>query len=112
MRCIWGLFVLTAKNLQQEMALKVLRQLSAGGELHALRLRAKARMCANGEVILEHHLEPLLRRAQRIDVLAKRPLPVAGREGSGSCERDESCDDRNNWSRHALLPEIEFMNLG
>lgn len=45
------LFVLTAKNLQQEMALKVLRQLATGGGLHALRLRAKARMCANGEVI-------------------------------------------------------------
>jgi len=45
------LFVLTAKNLQQEMATRVLRQLSAGGGFHALRLRAKARMCANGEVI-------------------------------------------------------------
>lgn len=45
------LFVLTAKNLQQEMATRVLRQLAAGTGLHALRLRAKARMCANGEVI-------------------------------------------------------------
>lgn len=45
------LFVLTAKNLQQEMAVKVLRTLAPGTGLHALRLRAKARMCANGEVI-------------------------------------------------------------
>jgi len=45
------LFVLTAKNLQQEMTTRVLRQLAAGGGFHALRLRAKARMCANGEVI-------------------------------------------------------------
>lgn len=45
------LFVLTAKNLQQEMATRVLLQMSAGTGLHALRLRAKARMCANGEVI-------------------------------------------------------------
>ncbi|MEO8275079.1 MAG: helicase C-terminal domain-containing protein [Thermoanaerobaculia bacterium] len=45
------LFVLTAKNLQQEMALRVIRQVDAGPALHALRLRAKARMCANGEVI-------------------------------------------------------------
>ena len=45
------LFVLTAKNLQQEMATRVLRQLARDGGFHALRLRAKARMCANGEVI-------------------------------------------------------------
>jgi DNA excision repair protein ERCC-2 len=45
------LFVLTAKNLQQEMATRVLGQLATGGGFHALRLRAKARMCANGEVI-------------------------------------------------------------
>jgi len=45
------LFVLTAKNLQQEMATRVLRALAQGGGFHALRLRAKARMCANGEVI-------------------------------------------------------------
>ncbi len=45
------LFVLTAKNLQQEMTTRVLRQMAAGTGLHALRLRAKARMCANGEVI-------------------------------------------------------------
>ena len=45
------LFVLTAKNLQQEMATRVLRLLAPGAGFHALRLRAKARMCANGEVI-------------------------------------------------------------
>jgi DNA excision repair protein ERCC-2 len=45
------LFVLTAKNLQQEMATRVLALLAEGGGFHALRLRAKARMCANGEVI-------------------------------------------------------------
>jgi len=45
------LFVLTAKNLQQEMATRVLKQLATGSGLHALRLRAKSRMCANGEVI-------------------------------------------------------------
>lgn len=45
------LYVLTAKNLQQEMAVKVLRTLAPGTGLHALRIRAKARMCANGEVI-------------------------------------------------------------
>ncbi len=45
------LFVLTAKNLQQEMTTRVLRLLASGSTLQALRLRAKARMCANGEVI-------------------------------------------------------------
>ncbi|MGE0641463.1 MAG: DEAD/DEAH box helicase, partial [Thermoanaerobaculia bacterium] len=54
-------FVLTAKNLQQEMALKVLKQLDAGPTLHALRLRAKARMCANGEVICHEDYCPFAR---------------------------------------------------
>lgn len=55
------LFVLTAKNLQQEMALKVLRQVEAGPALNALRLRAKARMCANGEVICHEDYCPFAR---------------------------------------------------
>jgi len=55
------LFVLTAKNLQQEMALKVLRQVDAGPALHALRLRAKSRMCANGEVICHEDYCPFAR---------------------------------------------------
>jgi DNA excision repair protein ERCC-2 len=54
-------FVLTAKNLQQEMAIKVLKQLDAGPEVHALRLRAKARMCANGEVICHEDYCPFAR---------------------------------------------------
>ena len=55
------LFVLTAKNLQQEMTLKVLKQIDAGPTLHALRLRAKARMCANGEVICHEDYCPFAR---------------------------------------------------
>ncbi len=55
------LFVLTAKNLQQEMALKVIRQVDAGPALHALRLRAKSRMCANGEVICHEDYCPFAR---------------------------------------------------
>jgi DNA excision repair protein ERCC-2 len=55
------LFVLTAKNLQQEMALNVIRRVEAGPALHALRLRAKARMCANGEVICHEDYCPFAR---------------------------------------------------
>jgi DNA excision repair protein ERCC-2 len=55
------LFVLTAKNLQQEMAVKVLKLVDAGPSLHALRLRAKARMCANGEVICHEDYCPFAR---------------------------------------------------
>jgi DNA excision repair protein ERCC-2 len=55
------LFVLTAKNLQQEMATRVLRLLAEGGGFHALRLRAKARMCANGEVICHEEYCPFAR---------------------------------------------------
>lgn len=45
------LFVLTAKNTQQEMATAVLRLLNPDGAFHSLRLRAKARMCANDQII-------------------------------------------------------------
>jgi DNA excision repair protein ERCC-2 len=44
-------FVLTAKTLQQEMAMTVLRLLNRDADFSALRLRAKAKMCANDEVI-------------------------------------------------------------
>ncbi|MDX1385042.1 MAG: DEAD/DEAH box helicase, partial [Thermoanaerobaculia bacterium] len=44
-------FVLTAKNLQQDMAAKVLRLLNPEDAYRSLTLRAKARMCANGEII-------------------------------------------------------------
>ncbi len=55
------LFVLTAKTLQQEMAVRVLQQLAPGAALNALRLRAKARMCANGEVICHEDYCPFAR---------------------------------------------------
>ncbi|MGH7336429.1 MAG: ATP-dependent DNA helicase, partial [Myxococcota bacterium] len=55
------LFVLTAKNLQQEMATRVLKLMAEGGAFHALRLRAKARMCANGEVICHEEYCPFAR---------------------------------------------------
>ncbi|HEX5761245.1 MAG TPA: helicase C-terminal domain-containing protein [Thermoanaerobaculia bacterium] len=44
-------FVLTAKTLQQEMAGAVLRLLNTEGAFRSLRLRAKAKMCANEQVI-------------------------------------------------------------
>ncbi|HEX4953199.1 MAG TPA: helicase C-terminal domain-containing protein [Thermoanaerobaculia bacterium] len=45
------LFVLTAKTLQQEMAVKVLGLLDVEGAFQGLRLRAKAKMCANDQVL-------------------------------------------------------------
>ena len=44
-------FVLTAKNTQQAMATHVLDLLNRERSFHALHLRAKARMCANDEII-------------------------------------------------------------
>ncbi len=44
-------FVLTAKTTQQEMATAVIRLLSAGGGFRSVRLRAKAKMCANDQLI-------------------------------------------------------------
>ncbi len=44
-------FVLTAKNTQQAMANRVIDMLNRERAFHALHLRAKARMCANDEII-------------------------------------------------------------
>ena len=45
------IFVLTAKNLQQEMATAVLEMLNLDDRFHSLRIKAKAGMCANKELI-------------------------------------------------------------
>jgi DNA excision repair protein ERCC-2 len=45
------LFVLTAKNTQQEMATAVLRLLNQEEAFRSLRLRAKAKMCANDQIL-------------------------------------------------------------
>lgn len=45
------LYVLTAKTLQQEMATAVLRLLNQEAAFRTLRLKAKAKMCANDQVI-------------------------------------------------------------
>ncbi|HET9228432.1 MAG TPA: helicase C-terminal domain-containing protein [Thermoanaerobaculia bacterium] len=45
------LFVLTAKTTQQEMATAVLRLLNQDGAFRSLRLRAKAKMCANDQIL-------------------------------------------------------------
>ena len=54
-------FVLTAKNLQQEMAGHVLRLLNPDRAFRSLRLRAKARMCANDEVLCHEEYCPYAR---------------------------------------------------
>ncbi|MFI5028827.1 MAG: hypothetical protein ACHQCF_07600, partial [Solirubrobacterales bacterium] len=45
------LFVLTAKNTQQEMATAVLALLNQDASFRSLRLRAKAKMCANDQIL-------------------------------------------------------------
>jgi Rad3-related DNA helicase len=54
-------FVLTAKTLQQDMAMKVLALLNGDEAFRSLRLRAKAKMCANGEVICHEEYCPYAR---------------------------------------------------
>ncbi|HYG62340.1 MAG TPA: helicase C-terminal domain-containing protein, partial [Thermoanaerobaculia bacterium] len=44
-------FVLTAKTLQQDMAAAVLSLLNQEGAFRSLRLRAKAKMCANDQIV-------------------------------------------------------------
>jgi DNA excision repair protein ERCC-2 len=55
------LFVLTAKTLQQEMATTVLKLLNAEGAFRSLRLRAKAKMCANDQVLCHEEYCPYAR---------------------------------------------------
>ena len=52
------LFVLTAKTLQQEMVTTVLEMLDQHRAFHALRLKAKAKMCANDQVICHEEYCP------------------------------------------------------
>jgi DNA excision repair protein ERCC-2 len=54
-------FVLTAKTLQQDMAMKVMALLNGDEAFRSLRLRAKAKMCANGEVICHEEYCPYAR---------------------------------------------------
>ena len=54
-------FVLTAKTLQQDMAMKVLGLLNTDEAFRSLRMRAKAKMCANGEVICHEEYCPYAR---------------------------------------------------
>ena len=44
-------FVLTAKTLQQDMSIEVLKLLNQARAFRSLRLRAKAKMCANDQVL-------------------------------------------------------------
>ncbi len=55
------LFVLTAKTLQQAMANTVLELLNTESAFHSLQLRAKAKMCANDEIICHEEYCPYAR---------------------------------------------------
>ena len=58
------LFVLTAKTLQQEMATQVLALLNQESAFRSLRLRAKAKMCANGQVLCHEEYCPFAKDYQ------------------------------------------------
>ncbi len=88
-------FVLTAKTLQQDMATAVLELLNEDGSFRSLRLRAKAKMCANEEVICheefcryakDYHLK--LHRSRIVDDLMLR-YPTLLPDGIFSLARDE-----------------------
>ncbi len=55
------IFVLTAKTLQQTMATTVLELLNRESAFHSLQLRAKAKMCANDEVLCHEEYCPYAR---------------------------------------------------
>jgi DNA excision repair protein ERCC-2 len=58
------LYVLTAKTLQQEMATQVLELLNREAAFRSLRLRAKAKMCANGQVLCHEEYCPYAKEYQ------------------------------------------------
>ena len=59
------LFVLTAKNTQQEMALRVLELLGTDTPFRTVQLRAKARMCANEQMLCREEYCAYLRDFSR-----------------------------------------------
>ncbi len=69
------LFVLTAKTLQQRMALTVLELLNPEDRFRSLQLRAKAKMCANDQVLCHEEYCPYARdyalKLQRSSIVAR-----------------------------------------
>jgi len=72
---------LTAKNLQQTMAVKALRKMNADGAFRTIHIRSKERMCANGQVLCHEDFCPFAKNypdkmnATRIldRIIAERP---------------------------------------
>ncbi len=68
-------FVLTAKNTQQEMALQVLELLGQSADFRSVQLRAKARMCANEQMLCREeycpHLRDFSRRLEESDAVER-----------------------------------------
>lgn len=54
-------YVLTAKNLQQKMATRVVDMLNRDASYNSVQIRAKASMCANGEVLCHEEYCPYAR---------------------------------------------------
>jgi DNA excision repair protein ERCC-2 len=71
-------FFLTAKTLQQNMAVSALRAMNPGGAFRSLQIRAKERMCANDRVLCHEEFCPYARdypekmeRSKIVDHLAR-----------------------------------------
>jgi DNA excision repair protein ERCC-2 len=99
------IFVLTAKTLQQEMAVAVLELINLSGVFHSLQLRAKAKMCANSEVICHEEYCPWARdyaqklhRTQLLEgLLAEHPTLIpdavyAAAEAAETCPFEVSLE--------------------
>ncbi len=87
-------YVLTAKNLQQEMALKVLAVLNSESAFSSLQLRAKARMCANDEVVCH---EDYCRFARDYFTKLHASGVVDQLEGAGDVRPDEIFNLAGQW---------------
>ena len=97
-------FVLTAKNLQQEMATAVLEMLNLDDRFHSLQLRAKARMCANEELICHEEYCPYARdyymklQSSAVSSGCSSPAAHSCRNGSSTWRaRPRSVPSRSAW---------------
>jgi DNA excision repair protein ERCC-2 len=92
------IYVLTAKTLQQEMATAVLSLLNQDKAFSSLRLRAKAKMCANAEVICHEEYCPYardyyskLRRSQILQRLVEESGTLLPDRIFESAQEEEVC---------------------
>lgn len=109
-------FVLTAKTLQQDMAMTVVSLLNEGS-FHSLRLRAKSKMCANDQVICHEEYCPYakdyyskLQRSRLVPTLLDRHDTLHPDDVFAASRRAEVCpfEVSLELGRHAQMMVCDY----